>query len=546
MLSLEKNLGYNGDGMSGDYGFDNITLGWAGTNGPTVDKGIVSAYINQTFWLGTFGLNPAATNFTTLNDPKTSYMRSLKASNFIPSLAYGYTAGAIYRLNAVFGSLTLGGYDAARFTATNVTFPFYEDINKDLLVNVQSIRLESRGSSLGTYETSFAAYIDSTLPFLYLPEAACKVFESAFKLTWNATTKYYVVDSSLHESLVQQDPTVTLTLGPQISGGPTVVIPMPYSAFDLNVTYWNSPLVTRNTTAPVGYFPLRRATDPTQYTLGRTFLQEAYLIADYDRGNFTVAPCKWDAGTTQQKIRSILSPDLQKIQDDADAAAASSKKLSGGAIAGIVVGVLALIAIIVGLIVFFIVRKRRKNRNGDHPDQTQPLRPHAPEEKGDGTFYGGGKGELNGTPLHEMSSGKHGSGGGASEVAADESSAFLAKYRRDEKTELEGSRGDYFGRGKPELPGSSPGVYEMEAGLHHPAHAPPPVTRHDPHGLVSPMVVTPATSGGTRALTPPPPVPGGENGHAGHAGHFRENLSTSPPPPVSPLRPDHDPKSGGK
>jgi len=52
------------------------------------------------------------------------------------------------------------------------------------------------------------------------------------------------------------------------AGGDTVRIVLPYAAFDLKAEY---PLV-QNTSY---YFPLKHAANETQYTLGRTFLQEA-------------------------------------------------------------------------------------------------------------------------------------------------------------------------------------------------------------------------------------------------------------------------------
>jgi hypothetical protein len=71
-----------------------------------------------------------------------------------------------------------------------------------------------------------------------------------------------------HSALLAANPSVTFVLADQESGGQTVSITLPYSAFDLMVEY---PIVAN----PTYYFPLRKAENETQYTLGRTFLQEA-------------------------------------------------------------------------------------------------------------------------------------------------------------------------------------------------------------------------------------------------------------------------------
>lgn len=42
-------------------------------------------------------------------------------------------------LKGVFGSLTLGGFDAARFVPNNVSFQLAPDISRDLVVGLQSI-----------------------------------------------------------------------------------------------------------------------------------------------------------------------------------------------------------------------------------------------------------------------------------------------------------------------------------------------------------------------------------------------------------------------
>ncbi|KAF2220413.1 aspartic peptidase domain-containing protein, partial [Elsinoe ampelina] len=347
-LGLNQNLGYT---ASGSFGFDKLTLGWSGSGGPTDDNAIIAWYIGTTYWLGIFGLKPQATNFTDINNPQTSFMSRLKDRNLIPSLSYAYTAGNRYRLNGVYGSLTLGGYDASRFTASNVSFPFYQDVSRDLLVNVQSIGLKSGETDLATYGTSFPAFIDSTIPYIYLPLDACEVFERAFGLTWNSTLNRYPVSATLHARLVRENPQVTFNLSPNVNGGAVVPITLPYSAFDLNVSY---PLTAIGDSQ--FYFPLRRGDNVTQYTLGRTFLQEAYLIADYDRGNFTLAPCKWDTGITTQSLRAILSPALAA----AAAAASASSGMSTGAKAGIAAGIVA-VAAIAAAAIFICLRRKRRN-----------------------------------------------------------------------------------------------------------------------------------------------------------------------------------------
>lgn len=114
------------------------------------------------------------------------------------------------------------------------------------------------------------SYIDSTVPEIWLPTDACTMFEKTFGLIYDSDFQGYYVNDSLRSTLLDANPTVTLTIGDNKSGGPTINIALPYKAFDL-VAKW-----PRTTSVDSKrYYPLKRAANDTQYTLGRTFLQEA-------------------------------------------------------------------------------------------------------------------------------------------------------------------------------------------------------------------------------------------------------------------------------
>ena len=150
-------------------------------------------------------------------------------------------------------------------------FTLAPDISRDLVVGLQSIHTSNTlsDSTTSLLPSPILTFIDSTLPYIYLPVAACQEFESAFGLVWDETSEAYWVNDTLHQSLLSTNPKLTFTIGDLKMGGPTVDIVLPYASFDLEARY---PSVLNNTR----YFPLQRATSEDQYTLGRTFLQEAY------------------------------------------------------------------------------------------------------------------------------------------------------------------------------------------------------------------------------------------------------------------------------
>lgn len=264
-LAVESNLNYTGNGQ---YGLDTIGLGLTSAQGISLDGQVVAGIVDQDFQYGILGLNNQPTNFSNFNNPISSYFQSMKDKNLIPSLTWSYTAGNQYSLKKVLGSLVFGGYDASRFTPNSMSFPFAVDSSRDLVVAVQSISsTENNGKSTELLNTGILAFVDSTIPYLYLPLEVCQRFENAFGLIWDPVAELYLISQSLHSSLVARNLNFTFTLGNQPSGGKSIQIILPYAAFDLTVT---SPIVNSSQI----YFPLKRG-NSTQYALGRAFLQEA-------------------------------------------------------------------------------------------------------------------------------------------------------------------------------------------------------------------------------------------------------------------------------
>ena len=170
----------------------------------------------------------------------------------------------------MFGSLTFGGYDRSRFIPNSVPFYLASDTSRDLVVGLQSIHSTvTDGSNTQQHlllPNPIFTFIDSTLPYIYLPTEACQTFEKNLGLVWNSTTNMYWVNETLHQNLLSKNLEFTFTIGDTKSGGPTVQIVLPYASFDLEISLQSD----------IGrYFPLRRGFNDSQYTLGRTFLQEA-------------------------------------------------------------------------------------------------------------------------------------------------------------------------------------------------------------------------------------------------------------------------------
>lgn len=341
----ENNLGYGGNGL---FGFDTVSWG----NSSNLTGQVVAGIATQDYWLGVAGIGPKTTNFTTFNDPILSYLSSLVNSSQIPSHSWAYTAGASYR-NRSPASLTLGGYDSNRISGSSLSIPMNPDNSRPLQLAIQKI--VTQNSLLGTANllpTSTYHFLDSTVPHLWLPSDAISQFVSTFGLQYDNATDLYTINSTTHARLLELNPTVSFVLAESTSSGASdsISLDFPYAAFDLNASY---PFY-ENTTR---YFPIRKAANESQYTLGRTFFQEAYVVADSERGNFSVAQARFEDLGEERLV------EIEKPVESASAAAMPESSagggLSGGAIAGIVIGVVGGLAI-VGLFAWFFLRRRRK------------------------------------------------------------------------------------------------------------------------------------------------------------------------------------------
>ena len=220
-----------------------------------------------------------------------------------------------------------------------------------------------------------SAIIDSSTPYLWLPQSACNRFAESLGLTYNNSLNLYTFDgnSSQHDVLGNSQLTFTFSLS-DLVGTNSVNITLPYTAFDLQLTF---PAIPNSTYGAADstkyYFPLRQAANEAQYTIGRVFLQEAYLITDYERNNFSIHQAVHTAdpigNTSIVSISQYSDSNLSGAPSDT-----SSHKLSVGAIVGIVVGAAVFAALLSFLIFYLCGRNKQKKKVSDEakPSDAQP------------------------------------------------------------------------------------------------------------------------------------------------------------------------------
>lgn len=347
-LAAEKNLwGYAGN--PGYYGYDTVSLEqYKSPESATLKSQTVAGMSTWNSWLGVLGLGTARAYFDTEQKTNLALIENLANKNLTPGMSFGYAAGASYASGGVPGSLVFGGYDQSRFTDSGLSFPINGEQNKTLPLSLLSIVVDNVPSgslSLLPSGNAVTTTIDSTTAHMWLPQAVCDLFAEAFGLRYDTYTGLYLINNTMHNQLKQSNPSVTFTIGATDSSSDTTNIVLPYAAFDLQA---GIPLFNFST----NYFPLRVAANESQQVLGRAFLQEAYLFVDWERNNFTIGQAIHQNSTTN--IVSVLSPEYSTGSEDSS--------ISTGAIAGIAVGAVAVVALIIGIIAFFVIRKRRRDR----------------------------------------------------------------------------------------------------------------------------------------------------------------------------------------
>ncbi|KAF2659725.1 acid protease [Lophiostoma macrostomum CBS 122681] len=359
---------WSGGNLNGSWGTMPVGLGTTSRSSWVQPDQLVVTNANADLFMGAFGLGYNA--ISTGSSPQKPWLTNMNESGaLIPSASYGYGAGASYKNGGkgTLGSLILGGYDLSRFQNTSrIDIGFPNSRNTSLVVAVQNIvyhpdrNVDANDYSLTPNSTdSFNAVIDSELPYLEMPENICDNFADKFQLTYDEEHNLYTVSSSAHNHNTQQNATVAFKIGRDLASTNTATtIQLPYAAFDLQ---GSAPLFT-NTTQ---YFPLRRATTG-QNVLGRAFLQEAYIIVDYENWRFTVAPATFSDPMPSADVQTIYRKGYQlPANTTAVGGRSGGSDLSGGAIAGIVVGIVAVLGLLAAGAFFFWKRRRQQQRKLD-------------------------------------------------------------------------------------------------------------------------------------------------------------------------------------
>ncbi|KAK4061207.1 uncharacterized protein Triagg1_10379 [Trichoderma aggressivum f. europaeum] len=402
-------LDYLGYGGNGQYGLDTVNAYSTITDiGFGMSNVLMSAINTTDYYLGFFGLGITQGNFghEVAQSPLTQAVHTF---GWIPSYSYGYTAGASYRNMPV--SITLGGYDTARYVPHSIDFTLtpQDNMPRALIRGIEATANNSAAkpkkwaseiASLSGWNDSFTALIDSTTPYLWLPTAVCDEFANAFNLTYNKTFDLYTLTNEQYNSYGSSDSFNFVfsfssfdnhdNFGSPLDVPGLVNITVPMRAFVSLLQYPFMHRTIKYGDPAVPYFALRRSENDSAVIIGRSFLQEAYLITKYDEAVFSVHQAKFPR-------EPIADANLIPIKQSNNSPypgppKQTGSRLSTGQMVGIAVGVIMLCLFCL-VSVCYLCRRRKSQEKGEEAtsketkDSASTIVPDTPRIPKPALFY---------------------------------------------------------------------------------------------------------------------------------------------------------------
>lgn len=290
----------------------------------------------------------------------------------------------------------LGGYDSSRCLSDPV-------VSNDEYVTLDGIYLnvsDGRGAFMnsashpiyhmlkanGTNGTSLTVKPDPGVPYMYLPKDTCDAIAGHLPVTYDPDFNLYIWNTSAaqYQDIITSPHYIAFRFSSE-SGASNTTINVPFALLNLTL---ESPLIS----TPQQYFPCYPWTpEAAPYTLGRSFLQAAFLAQNWNSSTLFMAqapgpdylspsvkniqytdttitpasnPPSWDS-TWASTLKALAQNGNGNSNSNGTSSGHKGGGLSAGAIAGIVVGVVLGIAAIVALLAFFLIRSRRRRNDVD-------------------------------------------------------------------------------------------------------------------------------------------------------------------------------------
>jgi len=242
--------------------------------------------------------------------------------------------------------------------------------------------LRVNGSSAGELDV----YPQPGVPYMYLPKDTCDAIANHLPVTYSPDFNLYLWNTEVpaYTQIVSSPHSLVFSFSSG-SDGEISKVNVPFAVLNLTL---ESPLMS----SPTPYFPCSPWTpDDAPYHLGRAFLQAAFLAQNFQTNKLFLAQAPgpdflpkdvkniastdsalspapnapdWDSTwATTLKALSINSstPSPSALRQD------NNRGLSGGAIAGIVIGCVAMVLAVAAALSCWIIRRKIARHPLNHP-----------------------------------------------------------------------------------------------------------------------------------------------------------------------------------
>ena len=297
--------------------------------------------------------------------PGSDFLRIALETNSTPSTVFGMWTGSRSIDHPVDGSLVLGGYDTTRINGTLTTFDSQETCALCVIITGLTYQDDSGTTNLfSNASESLQVNLNPSQRVLNVPQGVWDNFK-------NATHAYYNASYLSYASTAVPTGNVTVTL----QNGYKTIIPAEELFYYPRTFNNKGQYDILNNTYQISTI-INATNDGYVLDWGIPYMTMNYIIADYERSQFQMAPAirtDFDNIGGGYVLKASCDPVTQTTAGPTSSsttagpgptttttAAASHKSSNVGPIVGGVVGGLAVLVLIVCGAAFFLIRRRRQ------------------------------------------------------------------------------------------------------------------------------------------------------------------------------------------
>lgn len=342
--------------------------------------------------------------------PKSSFIQKLVDTGRVPSHVFGLFFGSRSQIRGMDGLLTIGGYSKARVAEkvwTNFSINAeYRSSPCPLQILLQDMRITfSNGTSHSLFTDAAAripACIDPLQNQFTFTKAMSNRFSELTEHEFNVTGEppFNIQTYPISKEHLMENLTIVL------SNGYKTVIPHYELVSQFRGTNEEGKYsVLNESRIMVAAAPDEKDTGDGNIlpVLGGVYLSQNYLLVDYKRGTFSMAPARIDdVKEGQEDIETVIDPDTEDGEGPS-----SDGRLRVGEIGGIVAGVILVAVVAVAVYLYF--RKSEEEAQND-PQNSDKM---VVEKASDGQQNGG-------SSLTERNRGQTGAGQSDPRVISDD------------------------------------------------------------------------------------------------------------------------------